>query len=68
MCSGTFSNFFHTREIPAGKMSVEKESASVLTLQKQVRLEYNNAPLGVKVYYFILLTEQLHFDRHTEQI
>lgn len=48
-------------------MSVGKNQP-VLTPQKQVSLNYNKAPLDVKVYYFILLTQQLHLDRHTQQI
>lgn len=43
------------------KCQSEKELARQLTLQKQIRFDYNNAPLGVKVYCFTPFTQQLHF-------
>lgn len=61
---------FHMWEIPTCKMSVGKDRPECVDPAKQAGFHYNNAPLGVKVYCFISLTQQLelHFTRHTEHI
>ena len=49
-------------------MSLGKDQPECVDPAEQVSFDCNNAPLGVKVYCFIPLTQQLHFSRRTEHI